>query len=306
MIDRIDRLILNHIFDDASISNLKLAKSIGLHAATVTKRIDAMLENEMISIKAVQDLQRYKVKAFITLNVDLMSIDKLKAKLIESPNVRLAVATFGRFDILTLVHFLNWEKFNSFMQDELSQWPGVIRSNIFLVAESKQVQADLFHTQSNDISPTIPDDIDNRIIAELCKNGLISNKDLASKLGVNPATVSRRVSSLLKSKIIKIVAIPNPPKFGYSANAFIMIGTNRTQVDEIFNELNKYPEIHVSMALTNGYNIISSVRFMNPELLYGFIKEKISRIRGISTIETLVVAEFIKTAFARVDLDNLP
>jgi DNA-binding Lrp family transcriptional regulator len=102
------------------------------------------------------------------------------------------------------------------------------------------------------------------------------------------------------------VAIPNAPKFGYSANAFLMLGTNRAQVEEIINELDKFPEVHVSMALTNGYNIFSSVRLMNPELLYEFIKGKVARIRGITTIETLTIAESIKATFAEVDLDNLP
>jgi|WetSurMetagenome_2_1015567.scaffolds.fasta_scaffold00622_11 DNA-binding Lrp family transcriptional regulator len=305
MIDRIDRLILKNIFEDASISNLKLAKNLGINAATVAKRIDAMLKNEMISIKAVQDLRRFKVKAFITLNVDLMSIDKLKTKLTDSTAVRLAVATFGRFDILTLVHFLDWDKFNSFMQDELGQWPGVVHSNVFLVAETKaetkNAQAGMF----GDL-PAIPDETDIKIIAELSKNALISNKDLASRLRINPATISRRVSALLGKKIIKIVAIPNAPKFGYSANAFLMLGTNRAQVEEIINELDKFPEVHVSMALTNGYNIFSSVRLMNPELLYEFIKGKVARIRGITTIETLTIAESIKATFAEVDLDNLP
>jgi len=308
MIDKIDRKILSNICIDANISNLRLAKSIGLNTATVTKRIDAMVKKDLITIKAVRNLFRlgYKVRAFITLNVDLLSIDQLKAKLIESPNVHFAVTTFGRYDVLVLVDFPDWEKLNSFMREDVNQWPGVRQSNIFLVAEIKKIQRNIFPDHSNSNPPVILDDANNKIIQELSKNGLTSYTELASRLGVNPATISRRVGSLIDSGTIKILAIPNPPKFGYSACAYIMLGTDRARVDTICTELNKYPQIRLSMTLTNGFNIIAYVQFLNPELLYEFIKRAISPIPGITTIETLIVAESINMTYASIDLDNLP
>jgi len=308
MIDKIDRMILNNICRDANISNVKLARTIGVNTATVAKRIDAMLKKDMIAIKAVPDILRlgHKVEACIALNVDLMSIDKLSARLTESPNIHLAATTFGRYDVLMLGSFSDWDKLITFMREGVTHWPGVKQINIFLISEVKKLHRDLFHNISSNESPVILDDIDNTLIQELGKNGLTSYTDIAHKLGLNPATISRRVGSLLKKGLIKIVAVPNPSKFGYSASAFIMLGTDHAKANEICAELNKYPQIQVSMTLTVGFDILACVQFPNPELLYQFIKSKISHIHGISTIETLIVTEYLKATYTWVDFDNIP
>ncbi len=308
MLDEIDRKILNYICKDANISNVKLAKTIGVNANTVAKRIDVMLQKDMITIKAALDFARlgYKVEACIALNVDLSSINKLIAIVKESPGIHLAVTTFGRYDILMLGSFTDLNKLNLFLREDIPHWPGVRQINVFIIAEVKKLHRDMFHNRSYTGPPVVLDDINQKLIQELTKNGLTSHADIARNLGVNQATISRRVASLLKKGIIKIVAVPNPSKFGYLANAYIMLGTEHANVNEICAELNKHPQILYSVTLMVGFDILTGVQFPNPELLYQFIKEKMSLIRGISTIETLIVAENIKATYTRVDFDNLP
>jgi Lrp/AsnC family transcriptional regulator for asnA, asnC and gidA len=308
MFDKINCKILKNICRDANISNVKLAKTIGVNTATVAKRIDAMLKKDMIAVKAVPDLSRlgYNVGACIALNVDLTSIDELSAILMESPNIHLAVTTFGRYDIVMLGSFSDWEKLMTFMREGVTLWPGVKQTNIFLISEVKKIHRDLFHNISSTESPAILDDIDSTLIQELGKNGLTSYTEIAHKLGVNPATISRRVGSLLKKKIIKIVAVPDPSEFGYSASALIILGTDHAKTNEICAELNKYPQIQVSMTLTVGFDILACVQFPNPELLYQFIKNKIARISGITTIETLIITEYLKATYTWIDFDDLP
>ncbi len=308
MIDKINRKILKNICRDANISNVKLAKTIGVNTATVAKRINAMLKKNMIAVKAVPDILKlgYNVEACIALNVDLTSIDELSTRLTDSPNIHLAVTTFGRYDLVMLGSFSDWDKLMTFMREGVSHWPGVKQINIFLISEVKKLHRDLFHNITSDEPPVMLDDIDNTLIQELGKNGLTSYTEIAHKLGVNPATISRRVGALLKKNYIKIVAVPDPSKFGYMASALIMLGTDHAKTNEICDELNKYPQIQVSMTLTAGFDILACVQFPNPELLYQFIKDEVSRIRGITTIETLIITEYLKATYTWLDFDDIP
>ena len=51
------------------------------------------------------------------------------------------------------------------------------------------------------------DDIDQRIIAAMRRNGRIANRELARDVGVNEATVRTRLRRLEDSKTVRVVAM---------------------------------------------------------------------------------------------------
>ena len=107
------------------------------------------------------------------------------------------------------------------------------------------------------------------------------------------STVSRRINALINKEIIKIVAIPNLSKLGYSANAFVAINANPAMVDKIYDQLSKYKEIHIIIRIMNGFNIIFGINCLTHKQLYEFVKNDISNIDGVLDTETFVVADFI-------------
>jgi len=305
MIDKIDLKILAQLNKDANISNTRLAKTIGLNAATVAKRIDEMVSEGLIKIKAVPNSTKlgYKIKAVIVLKVDWINIDAIMVKLKENPNILLLVTTFGRFEILMIADFSEWEKLNEFVKEEINQCPGVKQTDVLFVDESKKMYRDIFRSGPNTGANTNLDDIDHKLIAGLCENGRASYTDLAVKMGTSQATISRRVSFLLKNNLIKIIAVPDPSKFGCSANAFILLKAEHNGVDKICAELNTYPQVYGSMTLSFGFDILLYVQFKNTGLLYEFVKTKISHIDGIYSVEILIVAEYLKTTYESVDFE---
>jgi DNA-binding Lrp family transcriptional regulator len=305
MIDKIDMMILTNICKDANISNARLAEAIEVNVATVAKRIERMIDDGLIAIKAVPNSIRlgYKIKAIIGLTVDWTGIDNIIARLKESQNILLMVTTIGRFDILMIADFPEWEKLNTFIKEEVTRYPGVKHIDVLFVTELKKMYRDIFRS-GEETGPSItPDNIDSQLIGELCKNGRAGYTDIARKLGVSQATISRRVSTLLQNNLIKIMAIPNPSKFGPSANAFILLETEHAKADDICTQLSTCPQVYGSMTLSFGFDIMLYVQFKNTELLHEFIKGKISQIGGIATVEILVVAEYLKTTYESVDFE---
>jgi Lrp/AsnC family transcriptional regulator for asnA, asnC and gidA len=301
MIDNISREIIFSLHRDGRTSNVKLAQELGINVATVAKRIDALLRENLITIRAVQNPFKtgYRLNAFISLDVDLKKVKDVCEILVDSPRTSAVLTCFGRFDIILIVDLASWEMLLDFVQEDISQVEGINQVEINLISEVKKRSygafADYAATKNN--ATVQLDEINQRLIEELEKNGRLGYADLAEKLGVSAATISRRVSFLTRENIIKIMAIPNMSKLGFPANAFMNVHAERSKVNDICAELYSYPEVHTVMTLIDSFNIIVGAHFPAPEIMYDFILEKIAYIDGVLNIETLVRAELRKTNY---------
>lgn len=300
MIDNINRKIISSLRRDGRTSNVELAQELGINEATVAKRINKMLQEKLITIRAVKNPFRmgYRVNAFIALKVELKKVKVICEKLVSNSNITALLTCFGRFDIILIVDLRSWEMLLDFVKEDISQIEGINEVEISLISEIKKRSYGAFADDvATNNTPVQLDEINQRLIEELEKNGRSGYADLAKKLGISSATVSRRVSFLTRENIIKIMAMPNPSKLGLPANAFMTLHTDRSKVDDICTELSSYPQVHTIMTLIDSFNIIVGVHFPTPEMLYDFILEKIACIDGVLDTETLIRAELKKTNY---------
>jgi len=133
-----------------------------------------------------------------------------------------------------------------------------------------------------------------RIILELEKNGRISYSHLARSLRLNISPVNKRVHSLLEDRFIKIHAVPNPYKMGYTANAFIGMNVSNKSLDDICAWLSS--NINVSMLLTTfgRFNLIATVQFASWDILVRFISDELPAAGSILEMEIFIIKEVKK------------
>jgi DNA-binding Lrp family transcriptional regulator len=300
MINNPDQKIIALLKRDGRYSRVRLAKELGVNAATIAKHIDKMLEEDIISIKTVLNPFKFgfNAHAFITLDIKLSKIDQACEQLTKNPNISLLATIFGRFDVLAIADFPTWEMLQEFITGELPSIEGISKIDTFPIIEIKKIYNGLFKYNSYVSVPPQIDEVDLAIIRELNENGRMSYVDLANKLNISLTTVSRRVTHLIKEEIIKITAIRNPSKWGYLANAYSVLHADINKVNAICANLAIYPEIHLIMTLMSGFEILLGMHFPNPEIMYEFIVDKIARIDGVSNIETFVCAETRKRSYA--------
>jgi DNA-binding Lrp family transcriptional regulator len=306
MIDAINHKIIAALKSDGRYSYAGLSKQLGINVATVTKRIDKMLREDVISIRAVLNPFKlgYNAHALITLDIDLTKVDQVCTQFVNNHNISLVVTTFGRFDVILLADFFSWEMLQNYITKEIPKLEGINKVDAFPIIDNKKIYNPLFKYDSNINKPLSIDEIDQTIIEELEKNGRLNYAELARKLGISLATVSRRVSRLKKEDIIKITAIHNPSKLGYLANAYIVLRADLNKVNAICGELEAYPEVHLIMTLMSGFEILAGIHLQSPEMLYRFIVEIIAKIDGVSNIETFICAEIRKRSHPLFELDN--
>ena len=306
IMDTTDHKIMIALKNDGRYSYAKLAKELGIKATTVAKRVETLLKDDVIAISAVPNPVNigYKVMAVITLDVELTQVDNICATLADHPNTSSISTTFGRFDVILFAEFRDLEMLYKLVREEIPNLKGIKAIETFVVSEIKKRYQEFFNTDSPLDKPVIIDEIDEAIIKELRKNGRTTFTTLANKLGVSPATIARRVASLIRRNVIKITVVPNPTKLGHSIVAFLGLQVELNKLDDICSQFSSYPQVPSVMTLMNGYDILAVVTFPNLQALCKFITNEIALIDGVKNVETLIRAEFKKRTYLGFDLEE--
>ena len=298
-ISKTDRKLILELQRDGTASYAELADRLHITPQTVAKRIEGLVNSKVISIRALPNPFKlgFCANVLIAIKTDPTKVDHVCEKLFDNFHVNLLQTVFGRFDILAMVYFPNWELLHKFINKELSTINGVTYVETFFINEILKRYDRFFDKEPYQKGPIKLKDIDWILIKELVKDGRASTGDLAEKLGIHVTTVYRRTSALLKENIIKISAVPNPSRLGYSANAFIALDVAPKKVDSICKRLYPYPEIHRILTMINGSRMIVCLHTKDHETLYEFIKGKIAPLKGIINTETFIGAMVQKTYY---------
>lgn len=106
----------------------ELAAVAGCSKATARRRVQRLLEDEVVKVVAAADPVRlgYGVRASIGLNVQPGMIDRAAAALSESPDTHHVLITTGSYDLLFTTFFRTHDELSAFIRDTLGTIPGVL------------------------------------------------------------------------------------------------------------------------------------------------------------------------------------
>jgi Lrp/AsnC family leucine-responsive transcriptional regulator len=136
------------------------------------------------------------------------------------------------------------------------------------------------------------DKIDRRIIACLIENASLTNAELADRVGLTAAPLSRRLARLYTSGIIRQTVVIDAPKVGLGLQAFVEITLDRTtpQVGERFIEhvgkLDEVVEIH---AVAGDFDFLLKISVRDMADYKRLIWQEFDRLAEIKTIRSTMV-----------------
>ena len=135
------------------------------------------------------------------------------------------------------------------------------------------------------------DRIDRKIIAELQRNGSLSNLELSERVGLSPSPCLRRVKQLEESGVITHkVALMDQDLLGLSLTVYIQVslGNQVPGMMEHFEELVvTYPEI-LECSLVTGSDADYLLKAVIPDMSHyeKFLLRELNQIDGVSHIRT--------------------
>ena len=143
------------------------------------------------------------------------------------------------------------------------------------------------------------DNLDKKIVFELQKNGRLSNFEIAEKVGLSPSPCLRRIKNLEKKKVISgYTAIVDEELFGYPVTAFVSVRLeNQTDgtLKKFEEGISALVEVVDCWLVTGNRDYLLRVVAENLKTYEKFMREDLTKIKGIASIETNFALGSVKT-----------
>ena len=129
---------------------------------------------------------------------------------------------------------------------------------------------------------TAEDPVDMRILEILRLDGRASIRDIAKKVGISPATVSRKIRQMEDDNIIKAyVSIIEDEELGKGSRAVLLVRTSgEKDQSEVIEDISNMDDICNVFITMGNYDLILTACTINESELYNII----NRIRALEGI----------------------
>ncbi len=138
------------------------------------------------------------------------------------------------------------------------------------------------------------ENLDLKILKELQRDGRVSFRDIAEKLGVAEGTIYNHVSKLEEKGIIKrFMADIDFTKLGYDLIVAIGVMVEGGSLPQIEENIGKSPNVTAVYDVTGEYDAIVIARFSERSELNDFVKGLLS-IAGVKRTNTMMILNVMK------------
>jgi Lrp/AsnC family leucine-responsive transcriptional regulator len=142
------------------------------------------------------------------------------------------------------------------------------------------------------------DSIDRKILATLQRDGRMSLADLAQQVGLSPSPCLRRVRMLEDAGVIsRYVAMVDQQAVGLPVSVFVSIKLE-SQREEALTKFGKsierWPEVLECYLMTGPRDYLLRVVVADLAAYERFLKQKLTRLSGIASIESSFALEQVK------------
>ena len=147
--------------------------------------------------------------------------------------------------------------------------------------------------------PTLKlDDLDRKILEYLQSDGRMSLADLADKVGLSPSPCLRRVRNLERVGVIsRYVAVLDQRAVGLPVSVFVSIKLEKQKqesLDRFAKAIARWPEVLECYLMTGPRDYWLRVVVPDLAAYERFVKQKLTRLEGIASIESSFALEQVK------------
>jgi Lrp/AsnC family transcriptional regulator for asnA, asnC and gidA len=141
------------------------------------------------------------------------------------------------------------------------------------------------------------DETDNLIIEAMQKDGRVAFAQIAQQLNVSPGMIRMRYNRLVETGVLKVVAITNPLRLGYTTMAMIGVRTNGERMLEVAEKVASLDEVIYLIVVSGRFDILAEVVCRDHEHLLRFLTEKLYAIEGVRESETFIHLKITKEVY---------
>jgi DNA-binding Lrp family transcriptional regulator len=308
--DDIDHNLIVELQRDPRKPSTELAKTLGLAAGTIRKRVSRLIDSGAIILTAIPDPNTlgYPTHAFLEFQTEASNTGEVAEQLSIFPELHYVSICSGVSNIFAWGQFASPDYLLNFIETQLNPIPGIVdiqtTLGLTLVKRTRgQIQDNRFTTTvpQDNLPPKPLDRVDRSLVIELQKNPRRSNKTLAHSLRLNPETVRRRIDSLVKRGAIEIVGIPDPWKMGQLTHAIVRLHVLPPSTNAVARKIAEYNNVHYVGICFGSNRILAGVLARSPQHLSEFVRKEIGKLPEVMGTEMLLDMENLKRTFGHID-----
>ncbi|MGH7027607.1 Lrp/AsnC family transcriptional regulator [Brevundimonas sp.] len=138
------------------------------------------------------------------------------------------------------------------------------------------------------------DELDRRIIATLGMDARVSNRQIATTLGVTEGTIRTRLKQLQNAGLLQFTVVTDFRLAGSPNLVFMGIHAEPAKVSALAQQLADIEQIGSVMILLGRYNLMAMGLFTSIEDVYELIRSKIKPLPGVRRVAASVSIHNLK------------
>lgn len=138
------------------------------------------------------------------------------------------------------------------------------------------------------------DDLDLQLIKLLSRDARVSNRKIATELGVTEGTVRGRIKRLQADQLIAFTAITSFDMAEHSRLAFFSIEADVARVREIAAQITEMQHINAVMLMMGKFNILAMCLFQDINRVVEVASDHILPLDGVHNVETSIAVKTTK------------
>jgi Lrp/AsnC family transcriptional regulator for asnA, asnC and gidA len=148
------------------------------------------------------------------------------------------------------------------------------------------------------------DPVDQEIVRQLQQDGRRSYREMARSLDVSEGTVRWRVKRLRDTGALRIAAIADPFRLGYTVLASMFLKISPQEMERVIATLVGWQEVVYVSSCTGRVDVYIQVVCRSHEDLWELVAQRIPAIGGVLETETLMELKIHKLQYVYPALDQ--
>jgi Lrp/AsnC family transcriptional regulator for asnA, asnC and gidA len=138
------------------------------------------------------------------------------------------------------------------------------------------------------------DDLDHKIVERLSRDARVSNRHIASELGVTEGTIRSRIKRMQAEGLIQFTVVTDFRMAGSPNLVMIGIDAHPSRVAGLAEELSAMRETSCVIVLLGRYSLLAMGLFATVEQLHEFVTTRIRPLKGVRQVETSISVHNVK------------
>src|SRR3954464_4548354 len=141
------------------------------------------------------------------------------------------------------------------------------------------------------------DEVSKAIVSQLQQDGRRSYAAIGKVVGLSEAAVRQRVQRLTDSRVMQVVAVPDPRELGFARQA--MVGVRVTgAIEPVADAIAALDEVDYVVVTAGSYDILVEVVAESDEPLLEVISGRIRSVDGVLSTETFMYLQLRKQTYS--------